>query len=221
MGNPGHATGRATIRPLSRAWFESTIDGFLALDAATAIGNLTAHSDVDVVPAQADAWGQQIFCLQQCLTGFSGYIFLEFNIPRMGRRIDAVLLIGPLVFVIEFKVGESRFDRAAIDQVWDYALDLKNFHESSHAASIVPVLVATAATAAPQLDFQFASDRVCQPLRASPDTIRGLIERALTLEVQESRRSVELVQSAVPRSPDHYRSCSCALRRAFSRGHSP
>ncbi len=65
--------------------------------------------------------------LQARLVGLTGGLFLEFNIPRMGRRIDAVLLIGPVVFVIEFKVGESTFDRAAVDQVWDYALDLRIF----------------------------------------------------------------------------------------------
>ena len=69
----------------------------------------------------------------------------------MGRRIDTVLLIGPIVFVVEFKVGETSFDRAAIEQVWDYALDLKNFHKASHDASIVPVLIATEAASAPPI----------------------------------------------------------------------
>ena len=48
--------------------------------------------------------------------------------------------------MIEFKVGERVFERAAVDQVWDYALDLKNFHEASHAVSIIPILMATGAT---------------------------------------------------------------------------
>ena len=59
--------------------------------------------------------------------------------------IDTVLVIGPIVFAVEFKVGDSIFDRSGVDQVWDYALDLKNFHEASHSASIVPILVATGA----------------------------------------------------------------------------
>ena len=58
----------------------------------------------------------------------------------MGRRIDVVLVIGSVIFAVEFKVGEKTFDRSAIDQVWDYGLDLKNFHEASHDASIVPIL---------------------------------------------------------------------------------
>ena len=63
----------------------------------------------------------------------------------MGRRIDAVVLIGPVIFVLEFKIGEKEFTSNAIDQVWDYALDLKNFHESSHDHYVVPVLIATKA----------------------------------------------------------------------------
>ena len=54
----------------------------------------------------------------------------------MGRRIDVVLLIKSVIFILEFKVGESDFNAAAIDQVWDYAIDLKNFHESSREATI-------------------------------------------------------------------------------------
>jgi hypothetical protein len=62
----------------------------------------------------------------------------------MGKRIDVVLLIGPVIFVLEFKVGESHFTSSALDQVTDYCLDLKNFHESSYGAFIAPILVATA-----------------------------------------------------------------------------
>ena len=69
----------------------------------------------------------------------------------MGRRIDVVLVIGPVIFAVEFKVGEKTFDRSAIDQVWDYGLDLKNFHEASHDASIVPILIATEATECPPI----------------------------------------------------------------------
>ncbi|HQR41608.1 MAG TPA: hypothetical protein PLX97_02965, partial [Gemmatales bacterium] len=61
----------------------------------------------------------------------------------MGKRIDVVLLIGPIVFVLEFKIGESEFASHSIDQVFDYALDLKNFHEASHDKYIAPILIAT------------------------------------------------------------------------------
>jgi hypothetical protein len=97
----------------------------------------------------------------------------------MGRRIDAVLLIGPVVFVIEFKVGESAFDRAAVDQVWDYTLDLKNFQEASHSVSIVPLLIATGATRSPRLKLQADEDKVYHPIRVHLASFREAIDEAL------------------------------------------
>jgi hypothetical protein len=142
------------------------------------VGELTINADMDIVPAQVEAWTHQIQFLKARISGLTGSIFLEFNIPRMGRRIDTVLLIGPVVFIVEFKVGEARFDRSAIDQVWDYALDLKNFHQASHRASIVPLVVATEATASPPINFQFAPDQVCRPIRVSGETFRSAIDGA-------------------------------------------
>ena len=63
----------------------------------------------------------------------------------MGKRIDVVLIINNVIFILEFKVGEKEYLHTAIEQVWDYALDLKNFHQPSHNAVIVPILVATEA----------------------------------------------------------------------------
>ena len=125
---------------------------------------LTLNSSFDIDKNQAAAWLKEIEFLQPKLSGLSGSVFFEFNIPRMGRRIDTVLVIGPVVFAIEFKVGEKTFDRAAIDQVWDYGLDLKNFHEASHDASIVPILVATEARESPPLELRVDSDKLCRPI---------------------------------------------------------
>jgi hypothetical protein len=61
----------------------------------------------------------------------------------MGRRIDCVILSGKVVFAIEFKVGASIYDSHAIDQVTDYTLDLKNFHQQSHNKKIIPILICT------------------------------------------------------------------------------
>ena len=82
---------------------------------------------------------------RSALTGIEGAIHLEFIVPRLGSRIDAVVISGPALFVIEFKVGRARFRSADLNQAWDYALDLKNFHSGSHHASIIPILVATEA----------------------------------------------------------------------------
>jgi hypothetical protein len=97
----------------------------------------------------------------------------------MGRRIDAVLLIGPVVFVVEFKVGESVFERSAVDQVWDYALDLKNFHEASHSAAIVPILIATRSTESARMNLHVDEDKVYRPILVCPNDFRKAIERGL------------------------------------------
>jgi len=93
--------------------------------------------------------------------------------------------------VIEFKVGESKFERSAVDQVWDYALDLKNFHEASHSASIVPILVATEATASAALRFHADEDKVYHPIHVHPAGFREAIDIALqtvTDEVIDSQK---------------------------------
>ena len=133
----------------------------------------------------------QIGLLQAQLVGFSGSLFLEFNIPRMGRRIDAVLLIGPVAFVIEFKVGESAFERAAVDQVWDYALDLKNFHEASHSVSIVPMLIATGARQSAPMQLHTDEDKVYRPVLVHSSGFReavALTLRTVTGEVLDGER---------------------------------
>src|SRR5204863_1267903 len=118
--------------------------------------------------------------------GLAGSIFFEFNIPRMGRRIDVVLVIGPVVFAIEFKVGEKAFDRSAIDQVWDYGLDLKNFHEASHDASIIPILLPTEATKCPPIDLHADPDKLYRPIVVDPRKFRGVLDSALRAVVGDA-----------------------------------
>jgi len=89
------------------------------------------------------------------------------------------LLLGPVVFVIEFKVGESAFERAAVDQVWDYALDLKNFHEASHSVSIIPILIATGATKSVPVNLEADQDKVYRPMLVDPAGFRQAIDVAL------------------------------------------
>src|SRR5438128_10688897 len=91
---------------LSRAWFSSTIAEFLETDSDTIVGRLTTHTDFTVLPTQRDAWLSQIVLLKSELVGLNGSVFMEFSIPRMGRRVDTVLIIGPVAFVVESKVGD-------------------------------------------------------------------------------------------------------------------
>jgi hypothetical protein len=181
---------------LPRAWYGTSIPEFLRAKSDTVVGRLATNSDFAVLPAQRDAWLSQIGLLQAQLDGLTGSLFMEFSIPRMGRRIDVVLLIGPIVFVLEFKVGETIFDRAGVDQVWDYALDLKNFHEASHSAPIVPILIATGAGTSPTVELYADEDRVYRPIALYPPDLRATIDLAL-----QGVNGENLDQEQWPRSP--------------------
>ncbi len=162
-----------------RAWYGAPIADFLATNVETVLGQLAANCDFALIPTQRDAWLAQIEILRSQLKGINGSVFFEFNIPRMGRRVDVILVIGSVVFALEFKIGEKTFDRAAIDQVWDYALDLKNFHEASHDVSIAPILVVTEAAASPAVRFEADADKVYRPVLIDAASLRAMLDLAL------------------------------------------
>lgn len=164
----------------ANAYYAADVAQFIAAAPHAILGNITANSAFAVDATQRDAWVAQIEILKPALAGVEGKIFLEFNVPRIGSRIDAVLISGPAIFVIEFKVGETGFRRNDLNQVWDYALDLKNFHQASHNAPIIPILVATEAHS---YDIEFHNphlDRVWPPFRCNTEGLRHLIYLGLT-----------------------------------------
>jgi hypothetical protein len=169
----------ASLASPLRAWYSSSISDFIEASESEIFSQLSANSQFSVLNTQRDAWLVQIPLLKEQLRGLDGSVLIEFTIPRMGRRIDVVVLSGPVVFAIEFKVGESVFDRASLDQVWDYALDLKNFHGASHDASIVPILVATEAKDDCPFTIKKDADHVYHPLQSCAAGLRGLMEIVL------------------------------------------
>jgi len=147
------------------------------------LGLLTRRSAFSIEASQRDAWVEQISVLRVSLEQYRGRgkIYFEYAVPRLGKRIDVVVLIGHVIFIIEFKVGEKEFTASATDQVWDYSLDLKNFHETTHDKAVAPVLVATrsksaitAIAATPQ------NDAVLLPIHASPDHLSDVFEKVLS-----------------------------------------
>jgi Uncharacterized conserved protein (DUF2075) len=170
------------VRALNRSQYQASIDAFLRASDDEILGALTANSNFAVELPQRSAWLREIEVLRASLRGFAdrGWVFLEFELPRLGRRMDVAVVLDHLVFVIEFKVGEHEFQRGAIDQVWDYALDLKNFHQPSHQIYIVPVLIATAATPRDVAYREPAVDGVFAPVLATPERLDKVI--ALHLE---------------------------------------
>ncbi len=127
------------------AYYKDSIHSFILKSTEEIIGEITISNQFDSTRNQNKSWEIQIQILQKILKNYNGTIFFEFSIPRMGKRVDALILINNAVFVVEFKVGEFSFHNSNIEQVWDYALDLKNFHKPSHDALLIPILVATEA----------------------------------------------------------------------------
>lgn len=154
---------------LNFAYYQASLGSFLRADESQILGELSKAHTFDLTENQRDAWLTQIHVLKDQLGALDrGQVFFEFAIPRMGKRADVVLLIDGVVFVVEFKVGAAAFDRSSIDQVHDYALDLKNFHRGSHDRQIVPVLVSTNAPKQAALRMEWAEDGVATPLLSSP-----------------------------------------------------
>ena len=166
---------------MQRYYYSSNLECFITQNSNEILGEISRNSGFADEPTQKFAWLSQINILKHVLEGHSGRLFFEYAIPRMGRRVDVVLIINNVVFVIEFKVGESNFLPSAIDQVWDYALDLKNFHETSHEPVVVPILVATEAQVRLQdNDFSLDADGIYSPpIRANADCLGEVINSVL------------------------------------------
>ena len=180
----GEQLDHAIERASRKRWgYGAPITQFLAEDPELIVGALTTWYSFAVDPTQKVAWLEQISLLKKLLDRYAaarGALFLEYDIPRLGLRVDTVLVLEHVVFVLEFKVGARDYSRDAIDQVWDYALDLKNFHEASHTAPIVPILVATKAAAATlQIETGHHKDSVPIPLRCNAESLADAIKLGL------------------------------------------
>lgn len=164
-----------------RAYYAEQVGTFMGHDSQFILGRMVERSTFAVEAAQRDAWMEQIKILKSVLVPYvgRGKVYFEYSVPRLGRRIDTIVLVDHVLFVVEFKVGENSFLASAIDQVWDYALDLKHFHETSHNAIIVPILVATAAQAFDELRPSRHRDGLLMPIRTSAMSLPRTMEWAL------------------------------------------
>jgi hypothetical protein len=161
-------------------YYRDTISSFLQKKISTIIGEISISDPFDTRNTQSRAWETQIKILKAVLDDFDGELFFEFSIPRMGRRVDVLLIIQNVIFVIEFKVGEHTYHRYDVEQVWDYALDLKNFHEPSHQAVMIPILVATEANQS-SLEFTTTShdDNLFNPIQTNEQDLQRALHTAL------------------------------------------
>jgi hypothetical protein len=164
----------------SSSFYAESITSFLSQSKEHILGELSRPRIFPITPAQSAAWEDQIVILKNTLQGVDGYLCLEFDVPRIGSRIDAVVISGGCIFVLEFKVGEISYHREAINQVWDYALDLKNFHRESHGAPIIPILICTQAKKGHRVLSKPYADQVYEPITTNSDGLLYLIEEALS-----------------------------------------
>ena len=162
-----------------RCLYENSYTHFLEETGMSVLGKLVDKYHGEARTTTLEAWKNEISVMQDVISRFDeddARVIFEYDIPRLGKRIDVVLLFKGIVFCIEFKVGESRILESDVDQVLDYALDLKNFHKFSEEKVIVPILVATNyQEASSVIQMSVYDDRVVNPLVTGKEHLYELI----------------------------------------------
>ncbi len=171
------------------AHYKNSVLGFLDELSDNIIGELASRAAHEGFyqhkHAQTLSWETQIEVLRNTFASLAESfplsdwsILLEFPIPRRAKRIDAVILAGGSLLVLEFKCGATTYDQASVSQVEDYCLDLRDFHKPSAKAVLCPILIATDA---PSCDIPIlsVSDQVGSVLKANAATLAGAISQSL------------------------------------------
>ena len=160
---------------MNRAYYSSTVEKFLNDDSDLILGQLTRNHQFALEDLQRNSWIFQIEILKSALRRLpDSYVVFEYTIPRMGKRVDVIIIYCGIIFVLEFKVGETNYTNHAVEQALDYAKDLKYFHEQSHPKDIVPILVATEAIVQP-LSINKYDDGLYHPIKANKDNFSSII----------------------------------------------
>ena len=159
-----------------RSYYSATIADFLRQSDREILGIIHANDiSAETTIQQSNTWESEITILKDQLHAFSdGRIVFEYTIPRMGKRVDTVVLYRNMVFLLEFKVGDKEYRESTYDQVYDYALDLRNFQKESHNKLLVPIMISTKA---PRYQNKLiVRDRIVEPLRCNADNIGAAIQ---------------------------------------------
>jgi hypothetical protein len=166
---------------MNRFYYSEKINNFINTSTNEIIGELEKNNEFSLELSQRDAWIEEIQILKYSLLNYSGKIYFEYSIPRMGKRIDAICIIDSVIFILEFKVGEDSYKSYDVDQVVDYALDLKNFHETSHDLYISPILIATRAKTSLLTVIQTPqNDKLLYPILSNSKSLKTAIESVLS-----------------------------------------
>ena len=174
---------------MQRAYYSARIREFVDEKPETLLGKLMVSDEFSTTDLQKNAWRKEIDILQDQLRSVeNGDIAFEYTIPRMGHRIDVVCIIRGLIFLLEFKVGDSEYRKSTADQVMDYALDLKYFHELSADRYIIPISIPTEAPSVCN-EVSFMEDKISNVLKCTKDNI-GLTIGSVLSSVQDQDLSI-------------------------------
>ena len=181
---------------MPRYFYYSDIKSFLGESLEQIFGKLSRNDEYDTAATQKYAWEQEIVVMKQVLESYRnepGWVVFEYTIPRIGKRIDVVLLLRERVFAIEFKAGEEEIKHADVDQVLDYALDLKNFHQGSAQRMIVPILVPTENDKTSTIcQLSHYDDGIYEPMVANKDSLGLVIDKVLQQQIPQLEYDVPL-----------------------------
>lgn len=166
-----------------RCLYNSNISDFISNSNAEILGNIVSSYHGSSLTTTNEAWEEEIRILKEVLYPWKdddAHIIFEYSIPRLGKRIDVVLLLRGVIFCLEFKVGQTIALQADVEQVLDYALDLKNFHLFSADRPIAPILIPTRYTKSrPIIQPSVYDDGICNPLIVCASSLAQTIERVV------------------------------------------
>lgn len=149
---------------VKRSYYSNDIQSFLNQDNYSIFGEITTNDQFSAEDLQKNTWNREIEILKRELSQFlDGYIIFEYTIPRIGNRIDIIVIYKGIIFLLEFKVGEKKYPSYAIEQVTDYAFDLSCFHKESHNRLLVPILISTKAHSVKQ-EIRISKDNVLETI---------------------------------------------------------
>ena len=181
---------------MARYFYYSDIRSFLRESVEEIFGKLSMNDEYDTAATQKFAWEEEIDTMKNVLRMYQneqGWILFEYTIPRIGKRIDVVLLLRERIFAIEFKAGQEDILHADVDQVLDYALDLKNFHQGSAERMIAPILVPTENNeVSTTCTLSHYDDGVYEPMIANKVALGDVLKRVLGQEIPHKEYEVAL-----------------------------
>lgn len=170
----------------NRCLYNSDFKSFIEADPYYVLGCIHDAFHGQALTTTDEAWFGEIQLLQNVLLPWKNEeaeIIFEYNIPRLGKRIDVVLLLRGMIFCLEFKVGQKDTLQSDVEQVMDYALDLKNFHRFSHDRIIVPILIPTKhKTSSSLFAPSVYDDSIYNPLLTGEEGLQNIIDSVLRHE---------------------------------------